>query len=283
MLLRCTKRRPLTTIPICESTAAISSSKSAAVASDGEAMPESPLHPTGATKKARERTSGEEENALRRHFRHIGPNIVELTSNKAQLVMAHHAMTTIPSPRPPPLSTLELCRPVNDFGKFLLDRQRYAMEGCWQHPCGENGLRSLGLRELVDRKKELKSQLKQYEKNFAKQYGRKPLGVEFGLVRHLCDSYTELRKRIEAVSQQQGRVPRRPAAVGRPSLPKKLQTPKQPPYAINVESIIKEMFHLRRAIEMDENPRRRDCRRYEELSDLTSVYTSGKRGLLAFS
>lgn len=68
-------------------------------------------------------------------------------------------------------------------------------------PVGES---SMSLQELQARKRELKQQLKQYDMNFAREHGRMPVKAEKEPIRHLYESYNNLKGQISLLEREGG-------------------------------------------------------------------------------
>jgi hypothetical protein len=68
-------------------------------------------------------------------------------------------------------------------------------------------LKGMTLPELQARKRDLKSQLKQYDMHFARKHGRMPIKAEKEPIRHLYESYNFLKTQITTMEHEQRRLP----------------------------------------------------------------------------
>jgi len=254
---------------------------------------------------------GQEAGLPKQTGQDTGPHALTAESNDATGVASGDVHLSSPStfPRhsssifgPPrgissPLTAIEhLCKPINDFGKFLLERQWKEFAGR-RFPKSEDNLRNLTLVELKRCRKDLQRQLDWYEERFAEMYGRKPLAVEFEPIRILKDTSTEMRTRIDRMTWEK-LAEYLPANVARAVLQKVNRSPekhvrrppKLPPYRQKIGKLLSErqrllnemMLFNDKTVFVSKDERTDECR-LDEIGDLLYAHHIGNWGMVEFS
>ena len=98
-----------------------------------------------------------------------------------------------------------------------------------------SGQRSVVLQDLQRQKRELKSQLKQYDYNFRRQHGRMPVKTEKEPIRHLYETYNSLKAKITQIESDQNSMSDGGTSTGSPSFGPKSTSPRSlasPPLSI---------------------------------------------------